>query len=558
MADGLWAAERRALTVGLAATITFVAAEALAVVTVMPVVARDLKGLGLYGFVFSAFLLGTMVGIVAAGRAADRRGPATPYVAGIVVFSIGLTIAGLAPSMPILIAGRALQGLGAGAVPAVAYVAIGRSLPRHLRARMMAVLSTAWVAPGLAGPALSAEVARLFGWRWVFLGLLPFIALTGPVAIPALVRLGRRQAEVRRPGGSPAHADDGGHRLIDGLGVAVSAGLVLTGLTLAVGSATSQASAGAGASGAGGVPGPVSVAAGCALFALGLTLGVPVLRRLMPAGTLSARYGLPATTLSRALLTFCFFGADAFVTLTITILRHRTPVLAGLAVTGPTLTWTAGSWIQARLNSRWPGRRLVRIGLVIILAGIAGLSAMLRSDVPVAVGIVAWTVAGLGMGLAYSPTTLLMLAEAPAGREGWASASLNLADVLGSALGIGIGGAARIAAGGLVAVRRTGGRLRDHRRRRRAGAYHQPALAGRDRGWRNRGGFRGLVPAGQLSCRPRPSRRPRRPRTARQTWRWEPRPRRSLGPGRRALAAAAARAAPHCSRPRASRAPSSR
>jgi len=446
MADGLWAAERRALTAGMAATITFVAAEALAVVTVMPLVARDLNGLSLYGFVFSAFLLGTMVGIVAAGRAADRRGPAGPYLAGIVVFSIGLTVAGLAPSMPILIAGRTLQGLGAGAVPAVAYVAIGRSLPDHLRARMMAVLSTAWVAPGLAGPALSAEVARLFGWRWVFLGLLPFIALTGPVAIPALVRLGRSPAEVPRPGGPAVHADDAGHRLIDGIGVAVSAGLVLTGLTLALGSATSQPHGGAGASGAGGVPSPLSVAAGCALFAAGCALGIPVLRRLMPAGTLSARYGLPATTLSRGLLTFCFFGADAFVTLTITILRHRTPVLAGLAVTGPTLTWTAGSWIQARLNATWQGRRVVRIGLVIILAGTAGLSAILRSDVPVAVGIAAWTVAGLGMGLSYSPITLLMLAEAPAGREGWASASLNLADVLGSALGIGIGGAAISAA----------------------------------------------------------------------------------------------------------------
>jgi MFS family permease len=446
MADGLWAAERRALTAGLAATITFVAAEALAVITVMPLVAKDLNGLSLYGFVFSAFLLGTMVGIVAAGRAADRRGPAAPYLAGIAVFSIGLTIAGLAPSMPILIAGRALQGLGAGAVPAVAYVAIGRSLPDHLRARMMAVLSTAWVAPGLAGPALSAEVAGLFGWRWVFLGLLPFVALTGPVAIPALVRLGRAPAADSRAGGPAADAEDAGHRLIDGVGVAVSAGLVLTGLTLAVGSAMSQAPGGAGASGAGGVPGPVSVAAGCALFAAGCALGVPVLRRLMPSGMLSARYGLPATTLSRALLTFCFFGADAFVTLTITILRHRSPVLAGLAVTGPTLTWTAGSWIQARLNARSSGRRLVRIGLVIILAGIAGLTTMLRADVPVAVGIVAWTVAGLGMGLSYSPITLMMLAEAPAGREGWASASLNLADVLGSALGIGIGGAAISAA----------------------------------------------------------------------------------------------------------------
>lgn len=446
MTDGLWAAEQRALTVGLAATITFVAAEALAVVTVMPLVARDLNGLSLYGFVFSAFLLGTMVGIVAAGRAADRRGPAAPYVAGIAVFSIGLTIAGLAPSMPVLIAGRALQGLGAGAIPAVAYVAIGRSLPDHLRARMMAVLSTAWVAPGLAGPALSAEVARIFGWRWVFLGLLPFVALTGPVAIPALRRLGRAPAEVRRPGWSAAKADGAEHRLIDGVGVAVAAGLVLTGLTLAVGSATGQSPGGAEGSGAGGVLDPLSVTWGCALFAAGCGLGVPVFRRLMPAGTLSARYGLPATTLSRALLTFCFFGADAFVTLTITILRHRTPVLAGVAVTGSTLAWAAGSWIQARLSARWQGRRLVRIGLVIILAGIAGLSTILRSDVPVAVGIIAWTVAGLGMGLSYSPITLMMLAEAPAGREGWASASLTLAEVLGSALGIGIGGAAISAA----------------------------------------------------------------------------------------------------------------
>ncbi len=428
MADGLWAPQRRSLTAGLAATVTFVAAEALAVVTVMPVVAKDLDGLSLYGFVFSAFLLAAMVGIVAAGRAADRRGPALPYVTGIIIFGAGLTIAGLAPSMPVLVAGRALQGFGAGAVPAVAYVAIGRSLPERLRARMMAVLSTAWVAPGLAGPALSAEVARLFGWRWVFLGLLPFIALTGPLAIPALVRLGR----------APDPAKDG-HRLIDGVGVAAAAGLVLSGLTLAVGSASGSGPAGGGGTSA-------SVIIGCVLIAAGCAVGVPVLRRLMPPGTLSARYGLPATILSRSLLTFCFFGADAFVTLAITIARHRSPVVAGVAVTGSTLAWTAGAWIQARMSSRWDGKRLVRIGLAVILTGIAGLTAMLRSDVAIAVGIAAWTIAGLGMGLSYAPITLLMLKRAPAGREGWASASLNLADVLGSAMGIGIGGAAISAA----------------------------------------------------------------------------------------------------------------
>src|SRR6266571_3470937 len=407
MTDGLWAADRRALTVGLAATITFVAAEALAVVTVMPLVARDLHGLSLYGFVFSAFMLGTVVGIVAAGRAADRRGPAIPYVTGIVVFGAGLTVAGLAPSMPVLVAGRVLQGLGAGAVPAVAYAAIGRSLPERLRARMMAVLSTAWVAPGLAGPALSAEVSRAFGWRWIFLGLLPFVALTAPIALPALVKLGRAPDPTA-----------GGHRLIDGVGVAAAAGLVLVGLTLAVGSAS-------GGGPAHGIVTAWAVVTGCLMVAVGGVLGLPVLRRLLPAGTLSARYGLPATILSRSLLTFCFFGADAFVT-----------------VTGSTLAWTAGAWIQARMNGRWEGRRLVRIGLVVILTGITGLSTVLSSDVAVAVGIAAWTIAGLGMGLAFSPITLFMLSEAPAGREGWASASLNLADVLGSAIGIGLAGTA--------------------------------------------------------------------------------------------------------------------
>src|SRR5215469_10273257 len=114
-APGLWAPETRALTAGLVLTITFVASEALAVVTVMPVVARDLGGLRLYGWVFSAFMLGSVLGIVMAGRAADRRGPAIPFVAGVALFGAGLAIAGLAPTMEVLVGGRVLQGIGAGA-----------------------------------------------------------------------------------------------------------------------------------------------------------------------------------------------------------------------------------------------------------------------------------------------------------------------------------------------------------------------------------------------------------------------------------------------------------
>jgi MFS family permease len=411
----LWAPQFRALTVGLILTITFVASESLAVITVMPLVARDLDGLRLYGWALSGFMLSSVIGTVAAGRGTDRHGPAAPFLVGLMIFMSGLAIAGLAPSMGVFIAGRALQGLAAGVVPSVAYATIGRRLPPSLRPRMIAVISTAWIAPGLAGPAISAEVAHAFGWRWVFLGLLPLVAAAGSIAIPALARTGR-----------PGAITSDSHNIVDAIRTATGSGLILAGLTLGFGADAA-------------LPGGGLVLAGVAV-------ALPALRRLVPAGTLTARAGLPATILSRGLLTFAFFGADSYVTLSITAVRHGSVLLAGFAVTGATVAWTCGSWIQAQVSDTWEGRRLIRTGLAIIVAGIAGMVLVLYSGVPAAAAVAAWTVAGLGMGMAYSPILLLVLRQAPAGREGRESASLNLADLLGTAIGIGVGGAA-VAAG---------------------------------------------------------------------------------------------------------------
>jgi MFS family permease len=410
-APGLWAPEQRGLTTGLVLSTTFIAAEALAVITIMPRVAADLGGLDLYGWVFSAFMLGSLVGTVAAGREADRVGPARPFLAGIALFVAGLATAGLAPSMGVLVAGRVLQGLGAGAIPAVALVAIGHSLAERQRAQMMAVLSTAWVAPALIGPAASAEVTRLFGWRVVFVGLIPLVAVAGMLALPALVRIGRPAGE---------HATE--HRLVDALRVAAGSALLLQGF----------ASRGA-------LPAVL-------LLLAGLVVGVPALRRLLPAGTLSARRGLPATILSRGLLTFAFFGADAFVTLVITTVLHHSTTTASVVITGSTLAWTAGAWLQARLNEEWEGRRLIFVGVCLLIVGTAGMIISLHSSVPIAEALLAWSVAGFGMGLAYAPTSLMTLRETTAAQRGRTSASLTLSEVLGIALGTGLGGAAVAAA----------------------------------------------------------------------------------------------------------------
>ena len=284
----------------------------------------------------SAFQLGLLVGIVVAGGQADRRGPGPPFVAGVLVFMAGLTIGGLAPSMLVLVLARGLQGLGAGAIPAVAYAAIGRSYPEALRPRVFAVLSTAWVVPGLIGPALSALVAASVGWRWVFLGLLPLVAASGALAWPSLRRLGPPPEPLVQRG-----------RLPRAIGVAAGAGVVLAGLTSR------------------------SPLTGALLVAAGLAIGLVPLRGLLPPGTLTARPGLPVAVLSRALLTFAFFGADTYVPLAITSVRGQSTVVASIAVTAATLAWTAASWVQERKAADWPGRRLIRSGFLIVAAGIA-------------------------------------------------------------------------------------------------------------------------------------------------------------------------------------------
>jgi MFS family permease len=102
--------------------------------------------------------------------------------------------------------------------------------------------------------------------------------------------------------------------------------------------------------------------------------------------------------------------------------------------------------VPARPHDRWEPWRLVRTGVALIVVGLGGMVVILQTSVPVPFAVAAWTVAGLGMGLAYAPTSLLVLRHAPAGREGWASAALNLTEVLGTALGVGLGGAAVAAA----------------------------------------------------------------------------------------------------------------
>ena len=407
-AGGVWAPSRRRLTLGLVMTITLVAFEALAISTVMPVVADDLGSLGLYGWVFSGFFLGNLLGIVIAGQAADERGTAVPFLAGLVLFAAGLCLGGLASSMGMLVAARVLQGLGAGAIPAIAYATVGRAYPPAVRPRVFAVFSTAWVVPGLIGPASSSAIEDALTWRAVFLALLPFVVIAGVITVPALT--------------AAPEAVDGDARepVPDRRGPAVV-------LTLAVAVVLAAIS---------GPPPWLAVL----LLAVAAPVAVRTFIRLVPPGTLRLAPGMPAAVMVRGILTFAFFGADAFVSLTFQDVRDQPTWVAGVALTGATLGWTAAAWIQQRWILTAGPRRVVAVGFTLLAVGIAGMVGAL-GDLPIPLAIVMWATAGFGIGLAYSPLSVTVLGLAEPGKEGTASSGLQLADVLGIALGTGLGGA---------------------------------------------------------------------------------------------------------------------
>lgn len=418
-ARGLWG-EQRSLTTGLLLIVTLVAFEMLAVATVMPDVRDDLGGIRLYGWAFSAFLLASLVGIVWAGEQCDRRGPAMPFIAGLILFFSGLVICGIAPAMSVLVAGRAIQGLGAGVLPAVAWVGIGRGYGEAVRPRMLALMSSAWVVPGLVGPAIAAVLAEAVSWRLVFLGLLPLVLVAAKLALPGLRQLGAPE----NPGNVP-------RRIFTAVQLAIATTLFLGGLT------------------------SPSWYVGVALAVAGLALGVPALRRLLPRGALRWAMGLPSAVAGHGMLNFAFVAGDAFVPFTLITIRGESTLLVGVLLSVSTLTWTAGTWVLERTGGRFDRRVGMAAGLLCVGMEMLAMAFSVMPAVPIVFAAGAWALGALGMGLAYPSFSLAILAEAEPGQEGAATSSMKLAESLGSALGAGIAGAL-VAAGSALASQSAG------------------------------------------------------------------------------------------------------
>ncbi|WP_197025404.1 MFS transporter [Nocardioides sp. URHA0032] len=164
------------------------------------------------------------------------------------------------------------------------------------------------------------------------------------------------------------------------------------------------------------------------------------LRKLLPAGSLLARRGLPSVIGTRGLMSASFFAAEAYIVFVLQEQWGLTPGIAGLALTAVGLTWAAASQVQSRLGSRVSDVAVMRWGCALLLVGTVALALAVRIHVPWALAMAAYVVAGAGMGLGYPRTGVAMLAASSDSDRGFNSSALSIADSLGGALALSVSG----------------------------------------------------------------------------------------------------------------------
>ncbi|MFB0838054.1 MULTISPECIES: MFS transporter [unclassified Arthrobacter] len=406
------------VTIGTCALVFLAAFESLAVTTIMPLVSRELNGGSLYALAFAGPLATGVIGMVGAGNWSDRRGPAMPLYASVSLFVLGLLIAGSSVSMPMLVAGRLVQGLGGGALTVALYVLVARFFPGPLHPRIFAAFSAAWVVPSLVGPFAAGVVAQVFSWHWVFLGVVGLVIPALVMIVPVLRGLDEpEEAGAPQGAGQPAHPVP--PWALGRLGWAALAALAVLGLNL-----SAEVSI------------PSFPAATALLASAAVVLALVAVRPLVPHGTLAARRGLPSVILARGLASASFFGAEVYLPYLLIDQYAFPPTLAGLTLTGGALAWAGAAAVQGRLGSKLPHQSAVQTGSLMVLAAVLLALATTALHWPAAIAIAGWVLAGGGMGLLYPRLSVMTLALSTKENEGFNSSAMSISDSLGGALSL--------------------------------------------------------------------------------------------------------------------------
>jgi EmrB/QacA subfamily drug resistance transporter len=390
------------------------ALDATIVGTAMPTVIAALGGAHLYPWLFSIYMLASTVVMPVFGSVSDRLGRRAPFITAIVVFCAGSLVAGVAQSMPVMVVGRGVQGVGAGGILALSIIIFGDLFAGPRRGQMQGLITAVWGVASIAGPLLVGVIVDSWSWRWVFLMNLPLGAVVVGLVLYGLAETGERS----------------GGRALDLAGtLAFLAGV--TGLMLAVLEPAVPES---------GIGARRLIA--LTVAALGLAGFVWAERRsadpLLPF-SLFAEAPFAAGSAAAFFSGAAMFGALVHVPLLVQWGRGTDATTAGLALMTMSTGWSVGGLVAGQLLNRMGFRALALAGATFMTVGYAALA--LRPDVDWGGLLTVGGASGIGMGLISITLVVAVQTVIAPARRGVATSGVLFFRNIGATLGVALMGA---------------------------------------------------------------------------------------------------------------------
>ncbi len=411
---------------GLVSVGTFMTTLDASIVNIaLPSIARwfDTPVSGLIEWVVIAYLVVVAATLLTFGRLADILGRERIWVAGLAVFTVGSILSGVAPTLPLMIGARAVQGLGAAMVFAPALALIVDAFPRAQRGQALG-LNALIVSLGVtAGPTIGGLITESFDWRWIFFVNLP-LGIVGLLVARRVFRFGR--------GSGTGRLDVPG---------AVLFGVGLAGLSLALSFGTEW----------GWTSAPLLATLAVGLAALGSAVFVERRQRdpIVDVGELlSVRLGLPLASFLLSII--ALFAVGFLLPFYFEELRGYGPLAAGLLLTPYSIALAVASPIAGRLADRGVGQWLPPIGLGLAAVGLFLLTQIGTETSPVELAL-PLAISGIGQGIFLAPNTREVMNAVPAEESGRASGLIATTRVVAQSLSVAIAGAIFAGLGGAAA-----------------------------------------------------------------------------------------------------------
>jgi MFS family permease len=389
----------RPLMVTVALLVVTAASFELVSWTVLPTAALELDGDELYGLVNAIGPLGGLGALVYAGVVIDHRGCRTVARWGLAASAVGAVLVMLAPSMYAIAFGRLIAGVGNGFVSGAGIAAVSIAMPSRLRPKAFALMSAVWFPSAVIFPQLASLLRDAVDWRVAYVPALATAVLT--LLLSAV--LPRRQPHVE--GDIPAGAREAAV-IVGGVGLFVLGSTVKMPLPLTIGA-----------------------------IVLSFVFTLPRLRRLLPAGTLTAQPGLPAAILNKGIWGFAVGSLQLFETIAMIRVLHAPGWLVGVSLAVVELGVAVGGWLFSRVHMRHSLRDLLRVSAVLGICGAVAFALVVGFEASMYLVLIPMFIRHVGWGVGYNACSEAITVLSDVHKRGRMAASGNLMVNLGFTVG---------------------------------------------------------------------------------------------------------------------------